>query len=40
MTRTAHINLDRLWTSRMELKQIGAHDDDATRPGRDLAGQP
>jgi hypothetical protein len=40
MTRTAHINRDRLWTSLMELQQIGAYDDDATRPGRDLADQP
>ena len=28
MTRTVHINRD--WTSLTELKQIGAHDDDAT----------
>jgi hypothetical protein len=30
LTRTVHINRDRLWTSLMELKQIGAYDDDAT----------
>src|SRR5712691_11547712 len=30
MTRTVRINRDRLWTSLMELKQIGAYDDDAT----------
>jgi metal-dependent amidase/aminoacylase/carboxypeptidase family protein len=30
MTRTVHINRDRLWASLMELRQIGAYDDDAT----------
>jgi N-carbamoyl-L-amino-acid hydrolase len=30
MTRIVHINRDRLWASLMELKQIGAYDDEAT----------
>ena len=30
MTRTVRINRDRLWASLMELKQIGAYDDQAT----------
>jgi hypothetical protein len=30
MTRTVRINRDRLWGSLMELKQIGAYDDEAT----------
>ena len=30
MTRTVHINRDPLWASLMELKQIGAYDDEAT----------
>lgn len=30
MTRTVRINRDRLWASLMELKEIGAYDDDAT----------
>jgi hypothetical protein len=32
MTRTVRINRDRLWASLMELKQIGAHDDQAAGP--------
>ncbi len=31
MTRTVRINHDRLWASLMELKEIGAYDDEATR---------
>ncbi len=30
MTRTVRINHDRLWASLMELKEIGAYDDEAT----------
>jgi len=30
MTRIVRINRDRLWACLMELKQIGAYDDEAT----------
>jgi N-carbamoyl-L-amino-acid hydrolase len=42
MTRTVRINRDRLWASLLELKEIGAYDDEATglRDVRRLAGQP
>jgi hypothetical protein len=35
MSRTVHINRDRFWTSQMELKEIGAYDDEATGLGAD-----